>query len=115
MDLSGSGKEDIAGGERHALVSIDKLPASGGNNVDLIARVRLLQVFSTRHIDFHLQGAMTKHIGKQLAVRSGNGGERIRKLQVPQFRKFHFISSLATTPSQKSITVPHSCSNTVRD
>src|SRR6185437_2728905 len=72
VHLTGGGKEQVSGCELHALIAVDEPSAAGGNNIEFVARMRLLQVIDARRINLHVHGAMTKQVGKQLSVRRGN-------------------------------------------
>jgi hypothetical protein len=77
MELASSGKQDVAALEDDFLLSAKKAAGTAYDDVNFVARMRLLWVRPMRRIEFDGEGAVTEQLDKTLAVGPGQASERI--------------------------------------
>src|SRR5699024_8810103 len=74
LDL-GRHEEQVAGAERGAHAPVHELPRTADNDVDLVARVRLLPVHFARLVDFDLERTVAEETDE---LPAGGSGERLQ-------------------------------------
>src|SRR5262249_43919312 len=68
VDLARGGKQDIPGAELDPQIAVDELAAAADDHVDLVSRVRLLGVFTSRREDLRHEAPVLEHLGGRLAA-----------------------------------------------
>jgi hypothetical protein len=83
VDDAGGHEEEVAGGERVSLLAVDELAAALGDDVSLVARVRLLRVSPARRVNLDREAAALKHFREALAARAGQTRQGFRDAYPP--------------------------------
>ena len=68
---AGSDEENVPGPDRDFFALASKTPGSGGNDVNFIARVRMLAVVLSRCVQLYRQRTVAKQLDRALAIRTG--------------------------------------------
>jgi hypothetical protein len=82
MYLAGRDKQDVSVFEDNLFVAAEEAAGSAGDDVDFVARVRLLGVRTVRGVELDAQASVPEQFDKALAFGSGQARESIVYSQV---------------------------------
>src|SRR5215207_4348215 len=89
MRLTGCDEQERAGFHRRALRAIEEHAVSTCNDIDLVPRMRLLEVGSIRCVQLDLERAVGEDRHRQIAGRWRPFGERLAKTYVSGSNRCH--------------------------